>query len=240
MEEAKKLALTVEEVANILGIGLSTAYDAISAGVFRARQINRKWIIPRSALDEFLEGRDNPAKTMTIEEVSTALGVHRTTTSSLINSGSIRARRLGKTYKIPLSALEEFLSGRDNACQPKQGGVMCVEHRELMDVFNRECIEQASEMVCEFFFRLSGIAAEIRVKVYRERDGSLPYRFETSHYIKTPEQAGRYVTSRPYGDNIQYALRLGVTSLTQYYESAVRNGHQPQDSWLEENSSFPK
>lgn len=34
--------------------------------------------------------------------------------SKLLNTGTIRARRVGKTWKVPASALEEFLAGRDN------------------------------------------------------------------------------------------------------------------------------
>ena len=114
MDQDKRLVWTVEEVAERLGIALSTAYEVVNAGTIRARQINRKWLIPKAALSEYLDGRDNPARVMSIDEVADALGVHRDTVSKMLNAGTIRAVRAGRTWKIPLSALEEFLAGRDN------------------------------------------------------------------------------------------------------------------------------
>ncbi|MHC1791989.1 helix-turn-helix domain-containing protein [Solidesulfovibrio sp.] len=114
MEDDKKLVWTVEEMAERLGIGLNTAYEAVNAGTIRARQINRKWLIPKAALSEYLAGRDNPARIMSMDEVAEALGVHRNTATAMVQAGTIRAVRAGRTWKIPLSALEEFLAGRDN------------------------------------------------------------------------------------------------------------------------------
>ena len=114
MDHDKRLVWTVAEVAERLGIALSTAYEVVNAGTIRARQINRKWLIPKAALSEYLDGRDNPARVMSIDEVADALGVHRDTVSKMLNAGTIRAVRAGRTWKIPLSALEEFLAGRDN------------------------------------------------------------------------------------------------------------------------------
>lgn len=114
MDHDKRLVWTVEEVAERLGIGLSTAYEVVNAGTIRARQINRKWLIPKAALSEYLDGRDNPARVMSMDEVAEALGVHRDTVSKMLGAGTIRAIRAGRTWKIPLSALEEFLAGRDN------------------------------------------------------------------------------------------------------------------------------
>lgn len=114
MDDDKRLVWTVEEVAERLGIGLSTAYEVVNAGTIRARQINRKWLIPKSALSEYLEGRDNPTRVLNMDELAEALGVHRNTVSAMLNAGTIRARRVGKTWKVPLSSLEEYLTGRDN------------------------------------------------------------------------------------------------------------------------------
>lgn len=114
MEHGKRLVWTVEELAERLGIGLSTAYEVVNAGTIRARQINRKWLIPKAALAEYLDGRDNPARVLSIDEVGEALGIHRDTVSKMLHAGTIRARQSGKTWKIPLSALDEYLDGRDN------------------------------------------------------------------------------------------------------------------------------
>lgn len=115
MDHDNRLVWTVEEVAERLGVGLGTAYEMVNAGTIRARQINRKWLIPKAALAEYLAGRDNPARVMSIDEVAEALGVHRDTVSKMLNAGAIRAVRAGRTWKIPFSAMEEFLAGRDNS-----------------------------------------------------------------------------------------------------------------------------
>jgi excisionase family DNA binding protein len=109
-----RLVFSVEEVAERLGVHPNTVRDMIHEGAFRARQVGRVWKIPVSAFGEYLDGRDNPARVMSIDEVAEALSVHRDTVSKMLNAGTIRAVRAGRTWKIPLSALEEFLAGRDN------------------------------------------------------------------------------------------------------------------------------
>jgi hypothetical protein len=53
---------------------------------------------------------------------------------------------------------------------------------------------------------------------------------EQRHFINTPLQIDAYRTSAPYGDNEDDALRLGVEfCLVQWYEQAVREGHQPEN-----------
>lgn len=46
-----------------------------------------------------------------------ALGVHRNTVSAMLNRGTVRA---GRTWKIPLSALEEYLASCDNLPATKE------------------------------------------------------------------------------------------------------------------------
>ena len=112
--EPGRLVFTVEEVAERLGVHPNTVRDMIHEGAFRARQVGRVWKIPVSAFGEYLDGRDNPARVMSMDEVADALGVHRDTVSKMLSAGTIRAVRAGRTWKVPLSALEEFLAGRDN------------------------------------------------------------------------------------------------------------------------------
>ncbi len=114
MEHDKRLVWTVEELAERLGVSRDSVSTIIHAGTIRARQINRKWLIPKAALAEYLDGRDNPARVLSIDEVAEALGIHRDTVSKMLHAGTIRARQSGKTWKIPLSALDEYLDGRDN------------------------------------------------------------------------------------------------------------------------------
>jgi hypothetical protein len=88
-----------------------------------------------------------------------------------------------------------------------------------------------------YSFRLSGIATEIRIWLYkREQNGAVW--FAQSHWIKTPKQIGPYRTSRPFNDNEPRALRQAIRGLIQFYEEAVSAGHEPDESWLIENKNF--
>ena len=51
---------------------------------------------------------------LTIEQVADRLQVHRATITALINDGRLRALRLGKIWRVPLGAIEEYLAERDN------------------------------------------------------------------------------------------------------------------------------
>lgn len=54
--------LTVEEAAEVLGVGRSAAYEAVRRGEIPALRIGRRFVIPRVALDRMLscddEGED--------------------------------------------------------------------------------------------------------------------------------------------------------------------------------------
>ncbi|MGO9769533.1 MAG: hypothetical protein ACLPSW_08275 [Roseiarcus sp.] len=60
-------------------------------------------------------------------------------------------------------------------------------------------------------------------------------KFQLSHAIKTPIQAGPYRTSIPIADDPAYALHRAIKSLTDYYRDAVKRGHKPNEQWLVEN-----
>jgi CxxC motif-containing protein len=80
-----------------------------------------------------------------------------------------------------------------------------------------------------FVVLLGNLKTEISITLEHEGDY---VNFVLSHVIKTPVQIGPYRTSRPYNDTPGSALHQAITSLTQYYEMAVGEGHQPQESWL--------
>ncbi len=102
------------EVAEVLGVHRNTVTDMIEAGAIRARRAGTKWIVPKSAMQEFLDGRDKPARVYSAQEIADVLALHVNTVAKLLQDGTIRARKLGKNWKIPLSSLEEYLQGRDN------------------------------------------------------------------------------------------------------------------------------
>lgn len=51
----KKLALSVEEFRRELGLGKNTAYEVVRMPGFPAIKLNKKIIIPRAALEKWLE-----------------------------------------------------------------------------------------------------------------------------------------------------------------------------------------
>lgn len=86
-----------------------------------------------------------------------------------------------------------------------------------------------------YSFWLKGLPTEIEVvlSINGERGG---FNFQTSHVIHTPKQAGPYHPSRPWGDDAAYALHQAVTSITQYYEEAIKAGLKPNAEWLIANT----
>lgn len=104
--------------------------------------------------------------------------------------------------------------------------------------FTQPGIEKYKATQIGYSFWLKGISTEIKVvlSVNGEQGG---FNFHTSHVIKTPKQIGSYHTSRPWGDDAGYALLLAVTSITQYYEEAVKDGLQPDAAWLIKNDLTP-
>jgi excisionase family DNA binding protein len=50
----EKPVLTLEEAADVLGIGRSTVYEAARSGQIPTRRINRRWIVPTEALRNWL------------------------------------------------------------------------------------------------------------------------------------------------------------------------------------------
>lgn len=98
-------------------------------------------------------------------------------------------------------------------------------------------VENISNEGSEYSFNLRGIPTTITVRLYR-REARGPVWFEQSHWIKTPEQIGPYRTSRPFNDDESRALRQAVTGLTQFYDMAVKAGHEPSKAWLVENKNF--
>ena len=80
-------------------------------------------------------------------------------------------------------------------------------------------------------FLLGELQQPIRVELGRSPTSDETH-YRRTHAIHTPLQAGPYYQSRYFWDDPAYALHQAITSLTQWYADAVRNGHQPKPSWL--------
>jgi excisionase family DNA binding protein len=53
---ARRQTLTVEEAAQVLGIGRNSAYEAAWRGEIPTIKIGRRLVVPRAALDRILTG----------------------------------------------------------------------------------------------------------------------------------------------------------------------------------------
>lgn len=51
----EKLTLTVPELAKTLGVGLNAAYDLIHIQGFPVIKIGKRYVIPKTGLDEWLK-----------------------------------------------------------------------------------------------------------------------------------------------------------------------------------------
>jgi hypothetical protein len=118
--------------------------------------------------------------------------------------------------------------------------MMCWTNEEkevLAKYVDSEQISPPRKLVGEYRFHLGDLAPEIIIKVYASFQDTR-VQFEQSHYIKTPDQGGEYITSRPWNDNVGAALNQVIFGFTENYRAAVINGHTPNDSWLVSNPDF--
>ncbi|MCS7080471.1 MAG: helix-turn-helix domain-containing protein [Meiothermus sp.] len=58
----QKLAFSVEEAAQLLGLHPNTVRNLIARGELKATRVGRRILIPRIALERLLEGKDNPTE----------------------------------------------------------------------------------------------------------------------------------------------------------------------------------
>ncbi len=54
--DTARLTYTVDEVAAVLGIGRSVAYQYVRTGVIPAERIGRRWLVSRKRLHAWLDG----------------------------------------------------------------------------------------------------------------------------------------------------------------------------------------
>lgn len=53
-----KVVYTVDEIKNMLGIGINQAYDLVKSGVFPVRKIGSKYVIPKAGFNNWLNTGD--------------------------------------------------------------------------------------------------------------------------------------------------------------------------------------
>jgi hypothetical protein len=62
--------------------------------------------------------------------------------------------------------------------------------------------------------------------------------WQQSHFLHTPLQLDAYRTSWPANDTEERAWRSAIWTLVDWYKQAVRQGHQPEESWLVPNTEY--
>lgn len=104
--------------------------------------------------------------------------------------------------------------------------------------YDSSIVTELIQILGEYSFRLERIPEiEIKVKLYKYI-ASPDICFKTSHYIKTPEQCGAYTTNRNYAGNEEAALERAICTITDFYRTAINCGHEPDSSWLVENTLY--
>jgi len=110
--------------------------------------------------------------------------------------------------------------------------------------FRPDGIDSASITVLEGQFQLEelpGITIRFRIKriLVPQLQAHNRYRFELSHYIHTPEQAGPYIPSGPYYPTVDDAAEKAIYfTIVDWYKEAITKGHTPDESWLVPNSTW--
>lgn len=92
-----------------------------------------------------------------------------------------------------------------------------------------------------FRFRLGQLNTVVMVRVSKRRVASVagrPYQYTASHALHTPKLAAPYRSSHPYGDTPEATLAKAVEDLVWFYGPAVRDGHEPSETWLAPNPRF--
>lgn len=106
------------------------------------------------------------------------------------------------------------------------------------EALSRPHIVEAGKVVGQYHIYLEW---ENGYQIIRFRISERPdsrFEFEQSHYIKTPEQASHYTTSRTHEDNVDYALHRVVGTIMDYYAEALKRGHRPNNDWFVPNRNF--
>ena len=111
------------------------------------------------------------------------------------------------------------------------------EKKAFARYVDSELINMPRKFIGEYKFFLGTLKHEITIRLY-DPFHSTQILFEQSHFIHTPSQIDAYETSRPWNDNVYAAINQVIRGFTDHYESAMRSGKTPDDSWLVPNPNF--
>jgi hypothetical protein len=104
-----------------------------------------------------------------------------------------------------------------------------------LETLKDEDIFELGSLVSTHTFRLKAIpSVRIDVTIWKDAvaHGGSFFRYNISHAMHTPGQAGPYYSSAPFADSEEGALHKAISDLMHFYPSGVRAGHEPNESWL--------
>lgn len=106
---------------------------------------------------------------------------------------------------------------------------------DLKPLCNIDVVEKLEEIQIDptfktrnFRLKLGLISKEISIKISKKYGR---WSAKSSHDIHTPTQGGPYQSRNTYRDG-DTALTLAVTGFVHMYLGAIKQGHEPKDSWL--------
>lgn len=109
-----------------------------------------------------------------------------------------------------------------------------------MENYNNAVYSLTKE-ISKYSFYLKGledVKIEIRLFNYLDNNNNDNIYFETSHFIHSPVQFDKYVTSINFASTETLALDMAICTITNFYNSAVSEGYEPDKNWLVPNVCY--
>ena len=103
--------------------------------------------------------------------------------------------------------------------------------------FDSDYVQDPRRLLSTYEFRLGALAQRITIRLYWNIS-KRKVEFEQSHLLRSPAQFGLYTPDAPYTNNEEDALRTALKPFKAFYEYAVREGYEPDETWLVTNESF--
>ena len=110
--------------------------------------------------------------------------------------------------------------------------------KEEKNVLSQKGIYTGYKTVGEYRIQIEQTDGSQIIKFRVEEASSGIFEFSQSHFIKTPEQATQYITSRNSERTAEDALMRAVDSIMSHYSQAVKVGHVPSKAWFKPNKNF--
>ena len=116
-ETPERRTYTVDDIAQILGIGRTSAYILVKEGHFKIVRIGNAIRISKRSFDKYMEvTMDKKEKkslpeprTYTVEQIAAMLNIGRTTAYQLVKQEEFRIVRIGNAIRVSKKSFDEWL-----------------------------------------------------------------------------------------------------------------------------------